>query len=158
MVISSKKKPWLCFFILVFLVLLDQFTKRLVLNEIGLNNTKEFLPGILNLTVVQNTGGAFSIFKEYPIFFKIVGVINILIFSYLAFCPTVKFNAITKLGCTFILSGTMGNLIDRFTTLGVIDFLDLCFINFAVFNLADVFIDVGVVLILIGWLLSNKKH
>ena len=155
---SLRKNVLICFLLFISLVLLDQLTKRLAINGIGLNNTKEFLPGILNLTVVQNTGGAFSIFKEYPIFFKVIGIINVFIFSYLALCPTVKSNLTTKIGCTFILGGTTGNLIDRFISSGVIDFLDLYTINFAVFNLADVFIDVGVVLILIGWYLSNKKH
>ncbi len=153
----SKKNFIIYFFLFAFLIFLDQLTKRFVMAEIGLNNSKQFLPGILNLTVVQNTGGAFSIFKEYPVFFKAIGIVNVFIFSYLVFCPTVKFNEITRLGCVFVLSGTTGNLIDRFTTIGVIDFLDLDFINFAVFNLADVFIDTGVVLILLGWLL-NKKH
>ncbi len=153
----SKKKFLIYFFLFVFLIFLDQLTKRLAISEIGLNHSRAFLPGILNLSVVQNTGGAFSIFKEYPVFFKVIGIVNAFIFSYLAFCPTVKLNEIAKLGCVFILSGTTGNLIDRFITIGVIDFLDLDFINFAVFNLADVFIDTGVVLILFGWLL-NKKH
>lgn len=153
----SKKNFLIYFFLFAFLIFLDQLTKRFVIAEIGLNNSKQFLPGILNLTVVQNTGGAFSIFKEYPIFFKAIGIVNVFIFSYLIFCPTIKFNEITRLGCAFVLSGTTGNLIDRFTTTGVIDFLDLDFVDFAVFNLADVFIDTGVVLILLGWLL-NKKH
>lgn len=137
--------------VLTFIVLVDQLSKRVLFNDIGLNNTKEFLPGLINFTVVLNTGGAFSVFKEYPVYFKAIGIINLLIFSYLAFCPTVYFNKITKTGCLFILGGTIGNLTDRFITGGVIDFLDLQFINFAIFNLADVFIDIGVILILIGW-------
>ena len=107
---------------------------------------------MINFTVVQNTGGAFSIFSEYPIYFKIIGTVNVLIFSYLAFCPTVALNILTKLGCVSILGGTVGNLIDRFLAGAVTDFLDLQIISFAIFNLADVFIDIGVVLILIGWL------
>lgn len=150
-----KKKLIIYLAIFAFIVFIDQLSKNIVFNLIGLNNTKEFIPKLINFTVVQNAGGAFSIFSEYPIYFKIIGTINVLIFSYLAFCPTVAFNTLTKLGCVSILGGTVGNLIDRFLAGTVTDFLDLQIINFAVFNLADVFIDIGVVLILIGWLCNE---
>ena len=153
-----KIKSMIYLVIFVSTVFIDQFTKHFVLNKIGLNNSQDFIPGIVNLTVVQNTGGAFSIFQQHPIYFKIIGIINIFIFSYLTFCPTVILKSITKAGCAFILGGTIGNLIDRFLVSGVIDFIDLKLFNFAIFNLADVFIDIGVILILVGWFLSNKKH
>ena len=153
-----KKKATIYFIVFMIIVFIDQVSKRIVLNSIGLNNSREFLPGILDLTVVQNTGGAFSILKQYQFIFKIIGVANILLFSYLAFCPTVVLNFSTKLGCACILGGTTGNIIDRFFVGGVIDFLDIQLFNFAVFNIADVFIDIGVVLIIFGWFLSNKKQ
>lgn len=138
-------------------VALDQITKYFVLKEIGLGNAKPFIPGLFYFTVVKNTGGAFSILNEYPICFKIIGLINMFIFSYLAFCPTVSFGNLIRLGSACILGGTLGNLIDRFLRDGVVDFLDLELFKFAIFNLADVFIDIGVILILFGWYLSKKK-
>ena len=152
-----KKKLLTYFIVFISIFFLDQFTKICMLHNIGLNNSSEFLSKILKLTVVQNTGGAFSIFKQYPIYFKIIGLANILIFSYLTFCPTVSFNNIIKIGCACVLGGTAGNLIDRFFRGGVIDFLDLQFVHFAVFNFADVFINIGVGLILIGWFLTKNK-
>lgn len=137
-------------------VVLDQLAKQIVLHDIGLNNSKDFIPNLINLTVVKNTGGAFSILSQYPIYFKIIGVINVFIFLYLTFCPTVRLNTLVKIGSAFILGGCVGNLIDRFVIGAVIDFIDLQFINFAVFNLADVFIDLGAGLILIGWLYQKK--
>lgn len=147
------------FNLLLFLliVFLDQFTKRMLLSEIGLNRSSPFIPGIVQFTVVQNTGGAFSIFKEYPEFFKVIGLINVILFSYFAFCPTLTLHFIVRLGSACILGGTFGNLIDRFTNSAVIDFLDLEFVNFAVFNLADVFINIGVGLIIIGWFVCRGK-
>ena len=153
---NFKKNLLVSFVSFLLIVFFDQLTKRFMLDEIGLNNSKPFIAGIIQFTVVQNTGGAFSIFKQYPIYFQIIGVINALIFSYLAFCPTRVFNYLIKLGCTCILAGTVGNLIDRFLVGGVIDFLDLQIFKFAVFNLADVFIDIGVVLILVGWFIAGK--
>ncbi len=152
-----KKKFVLNFFIFFSIVIFDQLTKKMLLFDIGLNNTKPFIPGLVQFTVVQNTGGAFSILKQYPFLFQLLGVINVLIFSYLTFCPTVPLNNIVKIGCACILGGTAGNLIDRFVHNGVIDFFDLQIFNFAVFNLADVSIDIGVVLIIIGWVVLKKK-
>ena len=128
-----------------------------MVTKVGINNSISFIPGIINLTVVQNTGGAFSILKEYPVLFKVISVINFLVFLYLLFCPTVNFNTITKIGCACILGSTLGNLIDRFSTNGVIDFIDIQLFHFAIFNLADVFINIGVGLILIGWLRTELK-
>ena len=154
---NFKKKLLLYLIVFLSIVLLDQFSKRFLLSEIGLNNSKALLPGIMQLTIVQNTGGAFSIFNQHPVYFKVIGLVNIFIFSYLTFCPTVSFNDLMKVGCACILGGTAGNLIDRFLQGGVIDFLDLQLFNFAVFNLADVFIDVGVILILIGWFFCRGR-
>ena len=155
---NLKKTLLYCFLIVCLIVIVDQITKIILLSSIGLTNQKESIPKILQLTVVQNTGGAFSIFKQYPWFFKIVGLVNVLIFLYLTFCPTVQVNNIVRSGFACVLGGTLGNLIDRFFKTGVIDFIDLQFIDFAVFNFADIFIDVGVILILIGWFMNSKHH
>ena len=154
---SYKKNCLLNLLIFFLIIIFDQLTKKYLLFDIGLNNSKPFIPGIVQFTVLQNTGGAFSILKQYPGFFQLLGTVNILIFSYLAFCPKVTFNDVIKTGCACILGGTTGNLIDRFIHNGVIDFFDLQVFNFAVFNLADVFIDIGVVLIIIGWFLTKNK-
>ena len=154
---NYKKSFLLNLFVFFSIVIFDQLTKRYLLFDIGLNNSKPFIPGIIQFTVVQNTGGAFSILRQYPIFFQILGAVNVLIFSYLVFCPTVNLNDLIKTGCVFVLGGTTGNLVDRFVHNGVIDFLDFQFFDFAIFNLADVFIDIGVVLIIIGWFVSRKR-
>ena len=153
---TYKKELLLNSFIFFSIVIFDQLTKKYLLFDIGLNNSKPFIPGFMQFTVVQNTGGAFSILRQYPIIFQLLGVINVFIFSYLIFCPVVSLSNLVKTGCACILGGTAGNLIDRFIHNGVIDFFDLQLFNFAVFNLADVFIDIGVVLILIDWITSRK--
>lgn len=153
----SKNKYWF-YVVLTFIVFaFDQISKQYILYKVGIGNVSPFLPGILRFTVIENTGGAFSILKDYPVFFKAIGVINVLVFSYLAWCPVVILNRFMQTGCALILGGTLGNLTDRFLHNAVVDFFDLEFIRFAVFNVADVFIDIGVILILVGWYLSNKK-
>lgn len=153
-----KNKYWFYIFLTFIVFALDQISKKYVLSHVGIGNVSSFIPGIVRFTVVENAGGAFSILKNYPIVFKIIGVINVLIFSYLAWCPTVVHNKIMKAGCALVLGGTLGNLTDRFLSGAVVDFFDLEFINFAIFNLSDIFIDIGVIMILVGWYLSSKKR
>lgn len=154
---SFKKKFILNFIIFSLVALLDQITKRMLYSELGLGNSKAFLPGIVQFTIATNTGGAFSILREYPFFLLIIAVINMFIFSYFAFCPTVKQSDIIKMGCSFIVGGILGNLIDRISFGAVIDFIDLQFIDFAIFNIADIAINIGVILIVIGWVIEEKS-
>lgn len=158
MQLSKNYKRKLLFYLLVssLIVFLDQLLKTMILADVGLGKSTSFIPGIIQFFVVQNTGGAFSLFKQFPFFFQVIGIVNVILFSYLVFCPTISFNNFIKTGCTLILGGTVSNLTDRFLRGGVIDYLDLQFVSFAVFNLADVFIDLGVMLILIGWYLNKK--
>ncbi len=152
-----NKKALNCFIIVFVIVAADQISKNYLLDGIGLGNSQDFIPGIVQFNLVQNTGGAFSIFKQYPFFFKAIGTVNVLIFSLLTFANTLKVNNIIRAGFSCVLGGTLGNLADRYFKDGVIDFIDLIFVNFAIFNVADVFIDIGVGLILIGWCFFSKK-
>ncbi len=154
---NFKKQVVFYLSLIALIVFMDQYTKNLLLSEIGLNNSKEFISDIMKFTVVKNTGGAFSIFKQYPDFFKIIGILNTIIFSYLTFSMKIKFNKLIKSGFACIVGGTIGNLIDRFIKGGVVDFFDLEVINFAIFNLADVFIDIGVGLVIIGWFIISRR-
>ena len=153
-----KKNLFLYLGIFMLTVMIDQMIKRFLVGSIGLNNSREFIPGLINLTVVQNSGGAFSILNQYPLCFKIIGFVNVVIFSFLTFYPTAAFNLCIKTGCAFVLGGSLGNLIDRLQYGSVIDFIEPVFTKFAIFNMADVFINAGVILILIGWIRNpNKK-
>ena len=154
---AVKKNVLIYFAVFVLSVIVDQLIKRFLIGNIGLNNSREFIPGLINLTVVQNTGGAFSILNQHPSCFKIIGLANVVIFSFLTFCPTAAFNLCIKTGCAFVLGGSLGNLIDRLTYGSVIDFIEPVFVNFAIFNMADVFINAGVALILIGWIRNSNK-
>ena len=143
-------------FILGLIVFLDQLTKMSLLSKIGLGNTESFLPGIVQFTLVQNTGGAFSVLTEYPIVFKVIGVINIFVFSFFTFYPAKFLNNAIRFGSVFVLGGTIGNLIDRFLHNGVIDFIDLQLFDFAIFNVADIAINIGVAFVLYGFFCKSK--
>jgi signal peptidase II len=131
-------------------IVLDQLSKSLIAYLLHPPvTTLPILPNIFHLTYVVNTGAAFSIFRGGAGWLKwlSLGVSLGLIFL------TVRSPRMPKLeqcgyGC--ILAGAVGNGIDRFWLGHVIDFLDVRLINFPIFNLADVFINIGIFCLLVN--------
>ena len=142
-------------FIIVFSVLLlDQSTKALASKNILLGQTIPVINNIFHLTLVHNKGAAFGIFKNQTALFIITSLAAIFIISYKLKTRAAGRLDIFVVSLGLILSGTLGNLIDRLFFGYVVDFLD--FRIWPVFNIADSAITVGA--ILMGWsILSNKK-
>ncbi|NET72773.1 MAG: lipoprotein signal peptidase [Sphaerospermopsis sp. SIO1G2] len=140
---------------------IDQLTKLLVVKTFELGETLPLLPGIFHFTYVTNTGAAFSILSgkvEWLRWLSLavsLGLIAIGLFSPLL-------NLWEELGYGLILGGAIGNGIDRFALGYVVDFLDFRLINFPVFNLADSWISIGVICLLVSSLQktpnSTHKH
>lgn len=154
--IVKKRKPaeyilWAG--ITVLGVLLDQLTKWLAVEFLMEKGSVPIIKGVLHLTYVENTGAAFGMLKGMPWVFNTVSVIAIL--AMLAFLFLGHGNG--RLQCialAMIASGGIGNMIDR-TALGyVVDFIDFCLIDFAVFNGADSFVCVGAGLLILGLILE----
>ncbi|MEO1430026.1 MAG: signal peptidase II [Cyanobacteria bacterium J06633_8] len=130
-------------------VVLDQLTKYWVIQTFSLGETQPLIQGIFHFTYVQNTGAAFSLFAgkvEWLRWLSLlvsVGLIGLALFT-----PFLL--RWEQWGYGLILSGAMGNGIDRFVYSYVIDFLDFKLINFPVFNLADVFINIGIACLIIA--------
>ena len=126
------------FFIIAFLiVLLDQAAKYFVTLKFGLGGSMDLIPGILRITYHTNSGGAL-----------IVGIIVLLIAT--------KWSGFGKLSLAFILGGAVGNLIDRVILKYVVDMFYPLFVNFAIFNVADVFITIGAIFFVLFILFGNK--
>jgi signal peptidase II len=142
-----KKNP---FFWLIAAVgsILDRLTKELAVksfSEVG--DTLPLWPNVFHLTYVHNTGAAFSFFSGgvgWLRWLSLLVSLGLIAFAILG--P--KIPKTEQLGYGFILAGALGNGIDRFLFGYVVDFLDFRLINFPVFNLADVWIDVGIILLL----------
>ena len=137
---------------IIFLVLIDQCTK-IFISKIMLNNRFEdmqLLP-FLNIVFVRNTGISFGLFSDggllsryfFTSFSLIIGTILLII------CFLTK-EKLIKLSLLMISSGAIGNAIDRIYFGGVIDFIDFFLYNFhwPAFNLADIFISLGVIVLL----------
>ncbi|MBV6621943.1 MAG: lipoprotein signal peptidase [Rivularia sp. (in: Bacteria)] len=128
---------------------LDQLTKYWVLQTFSLGETRPLIQGIFHFTYVQNTGAAFSLFSGKVEWLRWLSLlVSVALIALALFTPFLVLWE--QWGYGLILSGAMGNGIDRFVYSYVIDFLDFKLINFPVFNLADVFINIGIVCLIIA--------
>ena len=130
--------------IAVILVILDQITKFLAVKYLSDGSLITLIPGIVNLRLTYNTGFAFGLGHGYQYIWAIVSIIGTVIILYFMKDVDFKKNIIYTIAIILILAGTIGNMIDRiFSLKGVVDFFDLAFMEFAVFNVADSYITVG---------------
>ena len=104
---------------------------------------------ILSIEYVRNYGAAFNIFSGNRLFLSFVSLISAIILSYFIFIR--ENNLINKYGLSFILAGSIGNGIDRFLNGYVIDFIKIKLIDFPVFNIADIVINIGVLILIISY-------
>ena len=126
----------------VALVALDQWVKYLVLHTIPLGGHMPFLPYLVELTYVQNTGAAFSLFEQHTWVLAIISAVMSVVLA-VALWKNFFVHPLGKLTLTLLLAGAVGNLIDRVLRGFVVDMFNLLFMNFAVFNVADICVVVG---------------
>lgn len=124
------------------LVALDQLVKYLVLQNIPLGGHVPFIPYIVELTYVQNTGAAFSIFSEHTWMLALISLVMSVVLA-LAIWKNFFRHPLGKVTLTLLLAGAVGNLIDRAFRGFVVDMFNVLFMNFAVFNVADICVVVG---------------
>jgi signal peptidase II len=140
-------------------VFLDQLTKWLTVMNLDLHETFPLIENVFHFTYVRNTGAAFSMFSapdQRWIFMTISTVSIVLLFGYLWFNR--KGSKLLCVAICFIVGGGIGNMIDRCILKYVIDMLDFRLINFAIFNVADSFVCVGVGLFALAVILDEIKQ
>ena len=144
------------FISILLLILLDQAVKGYVVKEIPLGGMRRFIPKVVSLTYLKNSGAAFSMLENQQWFFAIITLIAMgAAFVYLY--RHIKGSIWLLLGLTLIISGGIGNFIDRVHQGFVVDMFHLDFMNFAIFNVADSYLTIGVGLLLI-YLLREESH
>ena len=124
------------------LVGLDQLVKYLVVQNIPLGEHVPFLPHILDLTYVKNTGAAFSIFSEHTWMLTLVSLVLSVVLAAAVWKPFFR-HPFGRTALTLLLAGAVGNLIDRAFQGYVVDMFHVLFMEFAVFNVADICVVVG---------------
>ena len=141
--------------IIVFII--DILSKIIVTKYIGLSESINVIDNFLNLTYVRNTGAAWSMFDNNSylvLFISAVIIIGLIIYV----VKNKPINKIEKVAYAFILGGALGNFVNRCINGYVIDFIDLKIFNYnyPIFNLADSFIVIGVILFIIyTWRCNN---
>ena len=144
------------FISILLLIILDQAVKGYVVKEIPLGGMRRFIPKVVSLTYLKNSGAAFSMLENQQWFFTIITLIAMgAAFVYLY--RHIKGSIWLLLGLILIISGGIGNFIDRVRQGFVVDMFHLDFMNFAIFNVADIYLTVGVGLLLI-YILREESH
>lgn len=133
----------------VILILLDQLSKQWIVNHIPLNAIRKCVPGIFSLTYLRNYGAAFSILQNQQWFFTVITLAVVGAACYY-FIKNINGNFWFLIGLLLIISGGIGNFIDRLRLGYVVDMVHLDFMNFAIFNVADSYLTVGVVILFIA--------
>lgn len=151
------KRKQIFWLVAILGIIFDQLTKYLIVQKFTeLNSTVPLWTGVFHLTYVINTGAAFSVFSGQVEILRWVSlIVSLLLVIFIWYSP--RLSLLEQLGYGFILAGAVGNGIDRFLFGYVVDFLDFRLINFPVFNLADVAINIGVILLLIASFTTPSK-
>jgi signal peptidase II len=143
---------------------LDQLSKQIVLRTLPLHDTINVIPGLLDLTHVQNTGAAFGLLNAAEFPYKpaiMIGIAAIALVAIAAYGAQLGFHErMARFGLSLILGGAFGNLIDRAFIGHVVDFMDVYWGNshFWAFNVADAAISVGAILVLLDMIGLGRQH
>ena len=133
------------------IIVLDQLTKALIRMSVPLHSSRTVIPGLLDLTHVQNSGAAFGILNaaDFPYKAAVIALIaTVALVSIAVFAAGLSpHQRLARFGLALILGGAAGNLVDRVTAGYVVDFVDVYWrhYHFWAFNVADSAITVGVI-------------
>ncbi len=148
----------------VILTVLDQISKYLALEYLKPLKSIELIKGFMNLTFVENRGAAFGLLNGARWFFVAVTIaVTIAAFIYLKkYMPETKEYFYVKISIVLILAGAWGNAIDRLIRGYVVDYFETTFISWPVFNVADIYVVAGTVLLAFMFIFvikdENKKQ
>ena len=143
--------------VVILLVAIDQLTKYLVLCYLKPVNYLTLIDGILQFRYVENTGAAFGIFSDKTWALSVLtGVIIVIGFCFLFIGKTD--DKVQTAALILILAGGAGNLIDRVARHFVVDFIEFTFVDFAVFNFADICVTFGAGLFILSMIIDSVRE
>ncbi len=156
----AQKDKLICFLLITLVFLLDRISKIKIINY-QLDNDRVYINDFINLDLVWNTGIGFGLFSSnssiiYNSITTLIGIILIVIVYMI-----IKSNLFEKILYSIILGGALGNMYDRIIYFAVPDFIDIHYERFHwfTFNIADIFITIGIFLLIIKeFFLTNEKN
>ena len=142
---TKNSKLYYLFISLIFLIFTDLYLSTYTINNI------ETLTGniLFNFYFIQNTGAAFNIFQDARMFLTIFAIFSLLFIIYNSIKYIDKIQTITLFFISLLTSGIFCNLYERISLGYVRDFIKLNFINFPIFNISDIFINISVLAIMV---------
>ena len=135
----------------VALIGIDQLTKLLAETYLLGEPAVTIIKNVIEFRFSYNTGAAFSMFENFPYFPLIISILGAILIPYFFKEVSFKRRPLYTISLIMVYAGTWGNLIDRFLMAinvkeGVVDFINFLFMDFAIFNFADICLTVGMVL------------
>ncbi len=144
---EKKSTAWSAVMIAALLVIVDQITKIFAAFFLPGTGGLPVIPGVFQFYYLENAGAAFGILKNSRLFFIFIALVIIVFTVFVTFrMPAQTHYHPLRFACILIMAGAAGNMIDRIFRGYVVDFLYFSLIDFPVFNLADCFVCIGVVL------------
>ena len=153
------KKTKKIFNITAIILIIDQIIKIIIRSNLNEYQEIKIIKNFFSITLLKNTGAAFSILKNSTLLLIIISVLFILLISKYIKKEEKKLTKLDVYSYGIILGGIFGNLLDRIIHKGVIDYLSFRFFSyyFPVFNFADICIVVGAILMVIGIIFFKEK-
>lgn len=153
----KNRKILFIIFIIIISISIDQIAKEIIMKNM-FKSSIEIIKGILNFTYVENTGGAYGIGSNNILMFIIINVIIIGILMKFVISKRDEINNALLIAISLIIAGGIGNLIDRIFRGYVVDFIDINPVfKYPVFNIADIFVVTGCIVIAIDLIYSTIK-
>ena len=128
----------------ILFVIVDQVVKIWIVNNFSLHEGMEFMKGIVSILYVRNTGAAWGMFEGKMFFFYLITAVAVGTLLYLMFKEKGK-SKLLLTAYSLILAGAVGNFIDRIRLGYVVDMFKFEFIDFPIFNVADICLTIGVI-------------
>lgn len=128
----------------ILFVIVDQVVKMWIVNNFSLHEGMEFIKGIVSILYVRNTGAAWGMFEGKMFFFYLITAVAVGTLLYLMFKEKGK-SKLLLTAYSLILAGAVGNFIDRIRLGYVVDMFKFEFIDFPIFNVADICLTIGVI-------------
>ncbi|WEV42803.1 signal peptidase II [Lactobacillus sp. ESL0684] len=147
---------FLYLFISLIIIIADQGLKSLITSQFAVGEVQQIIPNILSFNYVRNNGAAWNILTGQMWLFYLISAVAILVCLYYLFNKNYR-SKLFDWGLALVLGGIIGNLIDRIHLQYVIDMLQLDFINFNIFNIADSAITIGIILVFIYLLFFDES-